>query len=39
MSDKQRHERSRTSMVLLFIAVMAVLVIGFGVKKLPLIRV
>jgi hypothetical protein len=36
MNDKQRHERSRTRMVLIIIAVMAVLVVGFGVKKLLL---
>jgi hypothetical protein len=36
MKDKQRHERSRTRMVLIIVAVMAVLVVGFEVKKLLL---
>ena len=36
MNDKQRHERSRTRMVLIIIGGMAVLMIGFGVKKLLL---
>jgi hypothetical protein len=36
MNDKQRHEKSRIRMVLIIIGVMAVLVIGFGVKKLLL---
>ena len=36
MKEDRRHEKSRTRMVLIIIAVMAVLVIGFGVKKLLL---
>ena len=36
MKEDRRHEKSRIRMVLIIIAVMAVLVIGFGVKKLLL---
>jgi hypothetical protein len=36
MKDDRQHERSRIRMVLIITAVMAVLVIGFGVKKLLL---
>jgi hypothetical protein len=34
MNDERRHARSRTRMVVIIIAVMAVLVTGFVVKKL-----
>ena len=36
MKDERRQERSRTRMVFIIIAVMAVLVVGFEVKKLLL---
>jgi preprotein translocase subunit SecE len=36
MKDERRHTRSRTRMVLIIIAVMAVLVSGFEAKRLLL---